>query len=1245
MQAIAYSNTNDEPVGSVQLDWTFDDENSGLQGSGGSLVATGSTTVSLVASNDDPYNNGGLPSDITVTEDVASNVDLSLLDIVDPDHGGGSLTVTLSTSTGGNLMASSAGGVSVVGSGTSSVTLTGTQDDLNSYLNNAANIQYQHSVTHTNGNDADQIAVIINDNGNTGLGGGADVTLGTVNVDILAVNDDPFNNGGSLPATVTLTEDVTQNLDLSVLEINDVDVNADNMTVTISSTSGAIFNSSSGGGVTVSGNGSTSLQLNGSLADINTFLDTVSNIQVAGSPDSFGTNVDQISVVVSDNGNNGLGGGGNITLGVMSVDIIAVNDAAVATSIESGTLVYIENSGSVNVTNSIQLSDVDDTMLESAAIQITGNYLSGEDVLAFVDTLNISGSWDSATGTLTLSGTDTVANYQAALRAITYANTSDNPTDLDRTVQFVVNDGDNDSIPVTRNIDIVTTNDASVLSAVESSGLGYVENSGAVSITSSLDIFDVDDTLIESAQVRIDGNYVVGEDVLAFVDTLNITGSWDPVSGTLTLAGTDSIANYEAALRSVTYENLSDDPSTLTRTIDFVVDDGDGPSNTVSRDVLVGAVNDPPVASGIESTAVSYIENDPATVITSTISLNDLDDINFESATIQISGNYVNGEDLLSFVDTANIAGSFDALTGTLTLTGSDTIANYEAALRSVTYTNTSENPSNATRSVDFKVNDGALDSNTQTRTIDVSPVNDAPLANDDGPLVGNEASSFYLAPTLNDIDFEGDTLTITEVNGLALTPGGSAISVTGGMIELQPDGVTLTFTPTPNFFGNADFAYTLTDGNGVIDTANVQLDIVDNTAPDMPWVTILEDANDDGYINIAERVGSVEYSVALPVGALAGETLDINGVQTVLTAADISAGYVTGSLPTPRHNDTVTISVYLFDPAGNSSAVHTDLAVVDLVTPTPAGPLDLVDASDIGISNTDNYTGDMNPDFALPAGSGVPGDTVTIYSDGVAVGTGIVDSDGSAVVSTSISGFTVQKLTYTFTDPAGNESSPSIGLFVEFYDNTLPYQPPSDPSVLGVEQFDAGSGQSVINLLAPQLNEDEDDDDEKVAFFRSVLRSNTFEVSNEIIRRQNSSGAINDFDVAINGALTYEKELGSIRVSNFVGDLDYRMATTLLDNLESNDIQMTMFLDQLNDLADEMRDEFSEISLLAGNAKAGAGVVIAGYAFWIARAAFIASWFATSIPAFSRFDPLMILDAKKADSETLAQIAKGNTE
>ena len=55
--------------------------------------------------------------------------------------------------------------------------------------------------------------------------------------------------------------------------------------------------------------------------------------------------------------------------------------------------------------------------------------------------------------------------------------------------------------------------------------------------------------------------------MLAFADTGTITGSWDAVTGTLTLTGTDTLANYETALRSVTYQNASDDPSTLTRTV------------------------------------------------------------------------------------------------------------------------------------------------------------------------------------------------------------------------------------------------------------------------------------------------------------------------------------------------------------------------------------------------------------------------------------------------------------------------------------------------------------------------------------------------------------------------------------------------------------------------------------------------------------------------------------------------------
>ncbi len=76
---------------------------------------------------------------------------------------------------------------------------------------------------------------------------------------------------------------------------------------------------------------------------------------------------------------------------------------------------------------------------------MTGNDASSQDVLSFINpasfTANITGTWNATTGTLTLTGSDTVANYQAALRAVKYQNTSQNPSALTRTVSFTVNDG------------------------------------------------------------------------------------------------------------------------------------------------------------------------------------------------------------------------------------------------------------------------------------------------------------------------------------------------------------------------------------------------------------------------------------------------------------------------------------------------------------------------------------------------------------------------------------------------------------------------------------------------------------------------------------------------------------------------------------------------------------------------------------------------------------------------------------
>ncbi|MCP4301579.1 MAG: hypothetical protein GY783_13415, partial [Gammaproteobacteria bacterium] len=119
-------------------------------------------TIDVTAVNDDPTNAGSLPSDIVVSEDVSSNVDLSAIDLSDIDAGG-SLTVTLTTSTGGNLSAAAGTGITIGGTSTAR-TLTGTLTDLNNYLNTASNITYLHGTPDTNGNDADTIQVNVNDN-------------------------------------------------------------------------------------------------------------------------------------------------------------------------------------------------------------------------------------------------------------------------------------------------------------------------------------------------------------------------------------------------------------------------------------------------------------------------------------------------------------------------------------------------------------------------------------------------------------------------------------------------------------------------------------------------------------------------------------------------------------------------------------------------------------------------------------------------------------------------------------------------------------------------------------------------------------------------------------------------------------------------------------------------------------------------------------------------------------------------
>ncbi|MCP3878464.1 MAG: DUF285 domain-containing protein, partial [Sulfitobacter sp.] len=432
LQAIAYSNSSDTPPASAQIDWSFDDGNTGSQGTGGALQATGSTTVAITPANDDPTNAGSLPTDITVNEDVSSNVDLSAIDINDPDAASGSLTVTLTTSTGGDFTATTGGGVTVGGSGTGVMTLDGTVANLNTFLDTASNITYLHGTPGTNGDDVDTIQINVNDNGNTGTGGGTDIDFGTANVDIGATNDAPVN---TIPGTQTIAEETTTAI--SGISIADSDAGGANLTTRLQ-TSAGILNVTLSGSATISAgtDGSGDLTIQGSITDINA---TLASVTYTGNTDVIGTAADALTVTTNDLGNTG-SGGAQQDIDNIQIDLTAVNDAPVV-SAPGSALAATEQVALAIEGTGFGVSDVDE-----AGSGATATLTAVEGVVTVVSgDSGVTIDSGNGTGTVALSGTIAQINNlldDSSTGTITYLNGNVTPS-ASTTFTVTVNDAGN----------------------------------------------------------------------------------------------------------------------------------------------------------------------------------------------------------------------------------------------------------------------------------------------------------------------------------------------------------------------------------------------------------------------------------------------------------------------------------------------------------------------------------------------------------------------------------------------------------------------------------------------------------------------------------------------------------------------------------------------------------------------------------------------------------------------------------
>jgi Ca2+-binding RTX toxin-like protein len=114
---------------------------------------------------------------------------------------------------------------------------------------------------------------------------------------------------------------------------------------------------------------------------------------------------------------------------------------------------------------------------------------------------------------------------------------------------------------------------------------------------------------------------------------------------------------------------------------------------------------------------------------------------------------------------------------------------------------------------------------------------------------------------TGNDFDFDADTLTIIGV--------GNAVN---GTVVLNPDG-TILFTPTAGFTGEATFAYTVSDGNGSIDTGTVMV-TVSATGEDPPLPLPVDNTASAPTLTVQQsNVGGENTAIPLVISAALTDT------------------------------------------------------------------------------------------------------------------------------------------------------------------------------------------------------------------------------------------------------------------------------------------------------------------------------------------------------------------------------------
>lgn len=418
--------------------------------------------------------------------------------------------------------------------------------------------------------------------------------------------------------------------------------------------------------------------------------------------------------------------------------------------------------------------------------------------------------------------------------------------------------------------------------AMPGQGGDFVEGNGPVAVAPQLTLADPDSSSLKQAIVQINSGLNNAQDQLFFTPRLNfgdIESVYYFATGTLVLrspSGDASLAQWQAALRAVSYDNSSQNPSTAPRTISFTLSDAQGAGMTTHTQVGVEAVNDAPELT-VSAGHARFVEgnNTPSTpvAVDPSILLQDVDSSTFGQATVRITIGLQSTEDLLQLQGSfGNIQASYDVNTGTLTLTSANataTLALWQAALRAVQYSNISETPDASDRVIQFIIQDSAgASSATATRTVTVAAVNDTPLvaAALEDQSVDQDSPFLFAVPASSFTDADGDTLTYS-----AKLANGDPLPA---WLSFNPLSRSFTGTPSNSDVGLLHVTVTVDDGQGGLVSSTFGLTIHNiNDAP-----TLAQPLADQGATQDAA------FSFSVPAGTFAdidvGDTLSYTAAR-----------------------------------------------------------------------------------------------------------------------------------------------------------------------------------------------------------------------------------------------------------------------------------------------------------------------------------------------------------------------------